>query len=90
MSFIGESRKDYKSPWNHFVCLDVEDCRLLLPALQATVKKLEKLKLKYEDLHEGGEMTQRQETAMMQAIESYDKASFVLNDVEEFIKLKVQ
>ena len=42
MSHIGESRKHTDSPWHSYVCLDEDDCRLLLKAVESLAKKKEK------------------------------------------------
>lgn len=88
MSFIGESREDYKCPWKDYVILDLEDCKLLLKSIQKEKAKALKTYLRYKDIHDGGESTERQETALINAEDRFDRLSCLLTDVEIFLKTK--
>ncbi len=86
MSHIGESRKHTDSPWHSYVCLDEDDCRLLLKAVESLAKKKEKAYLKWVDIHDGGEMTDRQQTAMLKAENAYDKVEELQQNITTYLK----
>lgn len=85
MSHIGESRKHTDSPWHSYVCLDEDDCRLLLKAVESLAKKKEKAYLKWVDIHDGGEMTNRQQTAMMNAENAYYKVEELQQNITTYL-----
>lgn len=87
MSFIGESRKGIDSHWDTFVCLDEEDCQLLVKAVEKIAAKHQKNFEKWYDLHEGGEMTDSQSTRMMQAEDKMERSQALLSDLRSFIKI---
>ena len=86
MSHIGESRKHTDSPWHSYVCLDEDDCRLLLKAVESLAQKKEKAYLKWADIHDGGEMTDRQQTAMMKAEKACDKAEELQHNISKYLE----
>ena len=88
MSFVGLSRKSTASPWSTFVCLDKEDCELLHKAVAALYDRKSKTFLRLKDIHEGGEMTERQEDEMLKAEEAAQRAEGILEDIGDLIKLK--
>lgn len=85
MSHIGESRKNTYGLWHSYVCLDEDDCRLLLKAVESLAKKKEKAYLKWVDIHDGGEMTDRQQTAMMNAENAYDKVEELQQNITTYL-----
>ena len=86
MSHIGESRKHTDSPWHSYVCLDEDDCRLLQKAVESLTKKKEKAYLKWVDIHDGGEMTDRQQTAMLKAENACDKAEELQHNISKYLE----
>lgn len=86
MSHIGESRKHTDSPWHSYVCLDEDDCRMLLKAVESLAKKKEKAYLKWVDIHDGGEMSDRQQTAMLKAENAYDKVEELQHNISKYLE----
>lgn len=86
MSHIGESRKHTDSPWHSYVCLDEDDCRLLQKAVESLAKKKEKAYLKWADIHDGGEMTDRQQTAMLKAENAYEKVDELQHNITKYLE----
>ena len=86
MSHIGESRKNNDSSWHSYVCLDEDDCRYLLKSVESLAKKKEKAYLKWADIHDGGEMTDRQQTAMLKAEDAYDKVEGLLQNIKTYLQ----
>lgn len=88
MSFIGESRKSYTSPWKIYLCLTKDDCKLIYK----TVCKVEARKKtryeKYKDIQDGGEATERQQTLLFKAQDEWDAVKGFKSDIEEFLKIK--
>lgn len=87
MSFIGNSRKSYANAWYNYVCLDEEDCRMILKSIKQIVIRKTKNYQKWYDIHEGGEMTNRQSTAMLKAEEEYERAQNMAATIEAYLNL---
>ena len=85
MSYIGESRKGVGRPWESVVCLDKEDCQLILKAVQKIAIRVQKNYEKWRDIHDGGEMTTRQETAFMKAEEARENADALVGNIKAFL-----
>lgn len=85
MSYIGESRQRNDSPWEMVLCLDESDCKLLLKAAEKIAIRAQKNYEKWRDIHEGGEMTTRQETAFMNAEEAREDADALVGNIKAFL-----
>ena len=85
MSYIGESRPTYKSPWELVLCLNESDCKLLLKAAEKIAIRTQKNYEKWRDIHYGGEMTTRQETALMNAEEAREDADSLFSNIKAFL-----
>lgn len=85
MSYIGESRKGADRPWESVLCLEKEDCQLLLNAAEKIAIRTQKNYEKWRDIHDGGEMTTRQETSFMKAEEAMEDANALLNNIKAFL-----
>lgn len=87
MSFIGESRKGNLSPWSSYVCLDKDDCKMILGSIRHMCRRKEQAAERLIDIHEGGEATSRIDTEMDKAIDRRESAMKILCDIENYIKL---
>lgn len=85
MSYIGESRKGANRPWESVLCLEKEDCQLILKAVQKIAISVQKNYEKWKDIHEGGEMTTRQETTFMEAEEKWETADVLFDNIKAFL-----
>lgn len=89
MAFIGESRKNGRdSQWKLYVCLDVEDCEMILEAISKVVARKLKTYEYYLDIHESGEATEKQQTKLVKAEDDLNKIIGIRDDVVKYIKLK--
>ncbi len=88
MSYIGESRKDYDKSWEMVLCLEESDCQLLLKAVQKIAILTRKNYKKWRDIHDGGEMTTRQETALMKAENTMENADELYGNIKAFLDWK--
>ncbi len=88
MSYIGESRKDYDKPREMVLCLEESDCQLLLKAVQKIAILTRKNYEKWRDIHDGGEMTTRQETALMKAENTMENADELYGNIKAFLDRK--
>ena len=61
MSYIDSTRKSYSSPYEITVCMAKEECKILLPFFQKAYKSVKSKYEKYNDIHNGGEATEREE-----------------------------
>ena len=85
MSYIGESRKGIDRPWELVLCLEKEDCQLLIKAVEKIAIRTQKNYEKWRDIHDGGEMTTRQETAFMNAEEAREDADILFSNIKAFL-----
>lgn len=85
MSFIGSSRKRYNAPWENYVCLTKEDCRMIQKYVDKIVENRQKRYDYYKGIHEGGEATSRQQTKMIKAEEELNQAMILKSDLKEFL-----
>ena len=85
MCYIGESRNGNDSPWELVLCLEESDCRLLLKAVEKIATRAQKKYEKWRDIHDGGEMTTRQETTFMKAEETRDEADILFCNIKVFL-----
>ena len=67
------------------LCLTMEECELLLPDLEASLKKSKKRYEKYKDIHEGGEATTRQQDLMIDAESKMNTLVAVINTMKELL-----
>ena len=81
MSHIDGTRKSYSSPYEITVCMTKEECKILLPFFQKA--KYEK----YNDIHNGGEATEREENLLMKYSEQLERLESVLSSIDEILKL---
>lgn len=73
--------------WDSVLCLTMEKCELLLPDMEAALKKSEKRYEKYRDIHEGGEATTRQQDLMVDAENKMNTLTSVVNTMKELLKI---
>ena len=88
MAFIGESRFSTSSPWEHYVCLDLEDCEVLSQIIGSLVARKLKSYMYYKGIHESGEATEKQLDKLEQADEELTAAENIQENILSFIKLK--
>ncbi len=86
MAFIGLSRKDQDAPWYPFVCLNKEDCRVLSQIIGSLVaRKLRSFEY-YDDIHEGGEATEKQVDKYFKAQTELETAQEIESCIMNFLK----
>ena len=77
-----------KTPfWDSTLCLTMEECKQLLPDMEAALKKSEKRYEKYRDIHEGGEATTRQQDLMVDAESKMKTLKSVVSTIKELLKI---
>ena len=86
MAYLAESREDYGRPWKWTLCLNAEDCRLLLPVMEKRLKEAEKKYEKYYDIQYGGESTTHQQDLLMKYEEERDALDKIVTHAKNLIK----
>ena len=86
MSYIDSTRKSYSSPYEITVCMTKEECKILLPFFQKAYKSVKSKYEKYNDIHNGGEATEREETLLMKYSEQLERLESVLSSIDEILK----
>ena len=86
MSYLAESRENYDRPWKWTLCLNAEDCRLLLPVMENRLKEAEKKYEKYYDIQYGGEATSQQQNLLMKYEEERDALDKIVTHAKNLIK----
>lgn len=85
MAFIGESRKNIRHLWHTYLCLDKEDCEILLEAIEKEATKIMKRNSHYKDIVESGEASSKQQDKYVETQESFEKIENILNTVKQYL-----
>lgn len=88
MAHLDNTRPHSGVPHYLTVCLDVYECKLLLPEIKVALKREEKRWQKFKDIHESGMATEKQQDKMWDAEEKVNILNNVMNTVEELIKVE--
>ena len=86
MAYSALSRKGDVGPYDLTLCLTSEDCKLLLPAFEKRLKEAEKKFEKYNDIHQGGEATEKQEDLLVKCEDEMETMRVVVHVAKELIK----
>lgn len=86
MSYLDCTRKSKEHAYETTVCLTREESKMLLPFFRNARKEVKKKYDKYEDIHEGGEATERQENLRIRYKEELDYLDSILEDIETILK----
>lgn len=88
MSYIDYTKKSMSSPAELTVCLTISECRTLLPFFQKAYKNVKFKYELYEDIHNGGEATERQENLRFKYFEQTNQLENILSSIDEILKCK--
>lgn len=88
MAFIGESRKDSTSAWKHYVCLDENECEMLMKAVGQLVGRCLKTLEYYKDKLESGEATEKQTDKLYKAEVDFESIISIRDTLLTMIKYK--
>lgn len=86
MSYIDNTRRDFHYPQETTVCLTREKCKILLPFFRKAYNTVKARHEKYEDIHSGGEATERDENLRQKYLEQSESLESVLSNMEFLIK----
>ena len=86
MSYIDNTRRNFSSPLEETVCLTREECNILLPFFRKAYNTVKARYEKYEDIHFGGEATERDENLRQKYLEQSESLESVLSNMEFLIK----
>lgn len=88
MAFLGEAKKDQGSPWKIYVCLNEQECELLMKSVGTLLGRCLRTLEYYKDIHEGGEATEKQVDKLVQAQEAFENVISIRDSMQEMIKFK--
>ena len=63
-----------------------EECKTLLPFFKSAYKRIKQKYDKYEDIHEGGEATEKQENLRMKYTDELNDLENILSEIETILK----
>lgn len=86
MSYIDNTRRSISYAYEQTVCITKEECKILLPFFKDAHKKVKQKYDKYEDIHEGGEATERQENLRTKYTDELEFLESILSDIETILK----
>ena len=86
MSYIDSTRRSFTSPYEITVCMTKEECKILLPFFQKVYKEVQSKFEKYDDIHSGGEATNREENLRIKYLEQSEHLESVLSSIAEILK----
>ena len=86
MSYIDNTRRSFTSSYEITVCMTKEECKILLPFFQKAYKNVKSKYEKYNDIHNGGEATEREENLLIKYSEQLERLESVLSSIDEISK----
>lgn len=86
MSYIDYTRRSSNSIYEMTVCITKEECKTLLPFFKSAYKKIKQKHDKYEDIHEGGEATEKQDNLRMKYTDELGYLESILSEIETILK----
>lgn len=86
MSYIDYTRRSPNHAYETTVCLTEEECKTLLPFFKKAHKKVKQKHDKYEDIHQSGEATERQENMRTKYANELEGLESVLSAIDEILK----
>lgn len=86
MSYIDYTRRSPDHAHEITVCITKEECKVLLPFFKNAHKRVKQKHDKYEDIHEGGEATEKQENMRMRYIDELEDLESILSDIDAILK----
>jgi len=63
-----------------------EECKILRPFFQKAYKEISSKYEKYNDIHEGGDATEREENLRMKYLDQSEHLGSVLSSIDEILK----
>nr|WP_320037158.1 hypothetical protein [uncultured Bacteroides sp.] len=86
MSYIDNTRRSLNSPYEITVCITKEECKVLLPFIEKACKEVKLKYDKYEDIHESGEATERQESMRQRFFDKLSGLENLLSSIHTILK----
>lgn len=86
MSYIDNTRRSFTSPYEITVCMTQEECKILLPFFQKAYKEVISKFEKYDDIHSGGEATEREENLRIKYLEQSESLESILSSIDLILK----
>lgn len=86
MSYIDNTRRSFTSSYEITVCMTQEECKILLPFFQKAYKEVSSKYEKYDDIHSGGEATEREENLRIKYLEQSERLESVLSSIDLILK----
>lgn len=86
MSYIDNTRRNLLSPVEMTVCMTKEECKTLLPFFRDAYKNIKRKHDRYEDIHQSGEATERQENLRMKYIDELEDLESIISEIETILK----
>ncbi|RGO07467.1 hypothetical protein DXB29_19200 [Bacteroides sp. 3_1_33FAA] len=86
MSYIDYTRSSSNSAYEMTVCMTKKECKTLLPFFRTAYKNIRKKYDRYEDIHEGGEATEKQENLRMKYTEELGDLESIISEIEIILK----
>lgn len=86
MSHVDSTRRSRYHSYELTVCMTKEECEILLPFFREALKKVKQKYNKYQDIHEGGEATKRQENMLLKYTEKLEHLESIMLDINSLVK----
>lgn len=86
MSYIDYTRRSISDPVEMTLCLTKYECEVLLPFFEKAYKEISSKYEKYEDIHQGGEATDRQENLLEKYSDQKGKLENILSSIKDLLK----
>lgn len=83
MSYINRTRRSIASGYEVTVCITKDECKVLLPFIEKEHRDIKAKYDKYNDIHNDGVATERDENLRMKYLERYECLNSLLIDIKE-------
>lgn len=85
MSYIDITRRSLTSAYENTVCMTKDDRKILLPFIQKAYKEVKSKYDKYDDIHSGGEATERDVNLLMKYSERLERLGSLLYNIDDLV-----
>jgi len=86
MSYIDNTRISSAYPYELTVCINKKECKIMLPFFMKAYKSVKSKYEKYNDIHDGGDATEREDNLLIKYSEQLESLESVISAIDEITK----
>jgi len=86
MSYIDNTRISSAYPYEPTVCINIKECKIMLPFFMKAYKSVKSKYEKYNDIHDGGDATEREDNLLIKYSEQMQSLESIISAIDEITK----